>query len=184
MLVRNVQKWVHKHNLSLLLVFISLNSFSFSQNKIKETSLHRFHHSLFITQSFQKMDNFSSLSSMLQSNKITISSSLGIGLNRTIYQHRFFPQLQFGFGYSLLLLKKGSISPELSLLLSTFSTLERHYFSSIHAGYLFTYGSRWVFIHRFNAGLLNEKFVNSFNRLSSANTIGWQFSIGVGYAFE
>ena len=130
------------------------------------------------------MDNFSSLSSMLQSNKITISSSLGIGLNRTIYQHRFFPQLQFGFGYSLLSLKKGSISPELSLLLSTFSTLERHYFSSIHAGYLFTYGSRWVFIHRFNAGLMNEKFVNSFNRLSSAYTIGWQFSIGVGYAFE
>ena len=64
------------------------------------------------------------------------------------------------------------------------TTIERHYFSSFNAGYIFQYGGRIYLIHRLNAGILNEKFKNSLGNINSANTIDWQFSLGVGYAIN
>jgi hypothetical protein len=181
---KNVRKWVRSFKFLLFLVLVSFNACIYSQSQVKNESSHTFRQSIAITQSFQKFDNFSSVNWFLNLNKISLASSVGVGVNRTFYQNRIFPQVQLGLGYRLYSRTKFSVSPEISVLLSSFSSSERHYFSSFHVGYFMQYGSKWVFVHRLNAGLLNEKFINSFDHLTSANTIGWQFTLGIGYAFN
>lgn len=184
MLVKNALKWDTKLCIGLILLCHLFDSACFSQFGQNKSSEYSSSHSIFLSQSYQKFDNFSCLNWSLRKNNLSISSAFGVGINRTFYQRRFFPQFQIGIGYRVVSLNKASIFPELTLFLSTFSTIERHYFSSLHFGYLFQYGDRIYFLHRLNAGMLNEKFKNSLGNFTTANTINWQFLIGIGYAFN
>jgi hypothetical protein len=184
MLVRNVLKWDYNYRIGLFLFFQILYSLLLSQKTVENKTINSTQHSFFFTQSFQKFDNFSTLNWLVQRNKFSLCTSVGIGVNRTFFQDRIFPQLQMSFGHKSFSFKNGSISPEINSLLSSFSTIERHYFSSIQVGYLFQFGKTLYFIHRLNAGLLNEKFKNSIGNVTSANTLAWQFSLGIGYAIN
>lgn len=184
MLVKNVQKWVRNLSLCLLLSITSYFSYFFSQNRSENQATYSLKHSLSFLQSFQKFDNFSVLNYCVTRNKFFFSPSVGVGVNRTFYQQRFFPQFQVGFGYKMLCFKKMTISPEINVIFSSFSMIQRHYFSSLQAGYIFQYGNKIILVHRLNAGLLNERFENTLGSISSAKTIDWQFSLGIGYAFN
>ena len=184
MLVKNVLRWNHNFSIGIIVLLNFYHSTFFSQKKSENQPNSFFHHSVFFTQSFQKFDNFSLLSYCITRNKFFFTPSLGVGVNRTFYQQRFFPQLQIGIGYKVINRNKISISPEINTLFSSFSTIERHYFSSLQAGYLFQYGDKIFLVHRLNAGLLNERFKNTVGMMASANSINWQFSLGIGYAIN
>lgn len=184
MLVKNVLRWNHKFSIGIILSLNLYHSSFFSQKKIENQSSNFLHHSVFFTQSFQKFDNFSMLSYCLTNNNLFFTPSLGVGVNRTFYQQRFFPQLQIGIGYKVINRNKISISPEINTLFSSFSTIERHFFSSFQVGYSFQYGQKIYLLHRLNAGILNERFKNTVGMMASANSINWQFSLGIGYAIN
>jgi hypothetical protein len=184
MLVKNVLRWNPKLSIGIIVLINFYHSTFFSQKKSENQPNNFFRHSVFFTQSLQKFDNFSVLNYCVTRNKFFCTPSFGVGVNRTFYQQRFFPQFQVGFGCKVLCFKKMTISPEINVIFSTFSTIERHYFSSLQAGYLFQYGNKIFLVHRLNAGLLNERFKNTLGSISSANTIDWQFSLGIGYAIN
>ena len=184
MLVKNVLKWNHKFSIGIFLSLNFCHSTFLSQKKIENQPNNYLHHSVFFTQSFQKFDNFSMLSYCITRNKFIFTPSLGVGVNRTFYQQRFFPQLQIGIGSKVIDRNNITISPEINTVFSSFLTIERHYFSSLQAGYLFQYGNKIFLVHRLNAGILNERFKNTVGKMSSANSINWQFSLGIGYAIN
>jgi hypothetical protein len=184
MRVKNVLKWALKLKslfcCFVLFVFIQLHSQDLVHKQLNPV----YSQSIYFTQSFQKFDNFSMLNWLVKRNKIIFDVSFGVGLNRTFYQKRFFPQAQIGFGYSVFSFRNCELSPEFNVGFSSFSSIERHYFSSFKVGYFFQFGKKFLLIHRLNGGLLNERFINSLDKITSANTIDWQFSLGIGYAFN
>jgi hypothetical protein len=182
--VKNVLKWDLNLKGILTLLFCIVVSCLICQNRTEKESLKSIRNSLALTQSFQKFDNFSTLNFLSYRKKFVFDISFGLGVNRTFFQKRFYPHLQVGLGYNTYIFKKVTFSPELNLALSSFSTIERHYLSSIQLGYLFQIGHKFSFLHRFNAGLLNEKFKNSLDNITSANTFGWQFTLGFAYAIN
>jgi len=49
--------------------------------------------------SIQKFDIFTQMNLSFKQNKLTYSVGMGVGLNRTCYQNRIFPELGLGLSY-------------------------------------------------------------------------------------
>jgi hypothetical protein len=132
--------------------------------------------------SFQLLDLFYLKSFDIEYKRLNYSVSLGAGINRTIYQKHFFPQIQFGLAYMAIEKQKFYLGPEINLSFSTVKVIDQHYFGCLGIGYFLRYGNKWFFSNRTNFGILNEKFKNSESKTVSASAFNYQFSIGFGYA--
>lgn len=144
-----------------------------------------------ISQSFsiQKFDIFSHFHFSMRNKQLNYSAGLGIGLNRTFYQNRFFPELSFGLSYGFRATKNEKKStvffgPEVRLTHALLRVNELHQFSTFLFGYYFQVGRKLLFIHRAGFGGLLENFKLSSGRYIHAATSAYHGSIGIGYALD
>lgn len=167
-------------------VFFWIYFLAFNQMKVSENLKPRGIVILSNSLSIQKFDIFSLLNLSLKSNKLTYTAGMGVGLNRTCYQNRFFPEFALGLSYNCLQSVAGSFifGPEIKISHAFLKVNETHQFSSFLLGYCFQIGKKWTFIHRAGLGGLLESFpVFSGSKLYGL-AVGYHASIGIGYAWS
>jgi hypothetical protein len=147
------------------------------------------HKSISQSLSIQKFDVFSHFHFSMRNEKLNYSAGLGIGLNRTFYQNRFFPELSLGLSYGFVSRnneKKSSVffGPEVRLTHAFLRVNELHQFSTLLFGYHFQIGRKLLVIHRAGFGGLLENFKMASGRYIHAATFTYHGSIGIGYAFD
>jgi len=110
------------------------------------------------------------------------------GINRTLFQNRFFPRVSVGADYSLV---KGSSVQFGPLICYSYSILKVNKSSSHVNSYNEVYGGLYVCLGgkvQFKTALLtgwqNERYFSTYTgKMNGANTIGFSINFGVNYAF-
>jgi len=170
-------------------VFFWIYFLAFNQIKVSENFKPRATVILSNSLSIQKFDVFSQMNLSFKQNKLTYSVGMGVGLNRTCYQNRFFPELCLGLSYHCFLTRIKPdcpvfFGPEVRITYAMLKINETHQFSSFLLGYYFQTGKRWMFIHRAGLGGLLESFPISSGGKLNGLTVGYHVSIGIGYAWN
>lgn len=111
-----------------------------------------------------------------------------VGINRTIFQKRFFPRLSVGADYSMIKSSVIQFGPELSYFYSILkinkSSSHVNQFNELYGGLYFRYGRKVQFKMALLTGWQNERFYSTyFGKKKGANTIGFSINFGVNYAF-
>ena len=111
-----------------------------------------------------------------------------MGVNRTIFQSRFFPKLGIGSSYFIVNKPKLKIGPQLSyshLLLKVNSTSNHfHNWNEVYIGGRMEIGSKIRFTLDVNGGLLNERYYNQISKKKEGvNSLGFNGNIGLLYVW-
>ena len=111
-----------------------------------------------------------------------------MGINRTIFQSRFFPKLGIGTSYFLLNKPKLKIGPQLSYCHSVLkvNSASNHYhnWNELYMGGRLEIGSKIRFTLDVNGGLLNERYYNQFSKEKEGlNSLGFNGNIGLLYVW-
>lgn len=132
---------------------------------------------LFVNTGFSK--RFSSLE---------FSANVGVGVNRTIFQQRFFPKLQLQGSYRVLQLKQFKIGPAITLNYSLMKVnlIDNHlaHFSNYGVGYHAEIGTKFQVFQSTYFCRMTEHYYDTFvDHYTTASK--WIFSIQIGgrYAF-
>ena len=112
---------------------------------------------------------------------------VGIGINRTIFQQRFFPELSYRFSYDVLQKERFSLGPAVSLFTSMYqvnkNTNAWHFFQEGLLGFWMEYGRRYKIRLNVGAGVFTESFKSAINsRYSHHATYGYNGQISFSYA--
>lgn len=111
-----------------------------------------------------------------------------MGINRTIFQSRFFPKLGIGTSYFLLNKPKLKIGPQLSyghsVLKVNSASNHYHNWNELYMGGRLEIGSKIRFTLDVNGGLLNERYYNQFSKEKEGlNSLGFNGNIGLLYVW-
>ena len=113
--------------------------------------------------------------------------SIGLGLNRTISQQRFFPRLTFGVAYDLLEKRRSFLGPDLHCSVSTLrinkDSGKNHYWLEYMGGIRFVTAGKVRFMSGLALGWISESLHSQHEEsLIRVGTWGYDVSIGIGYA--
>jgi hypothetical protein len=167
-------------SVSILFLFMIFHLCSFSQ----DLSGYRFSMQV----SLNRMDLFSGLRVERQFDHLETSISLEVGVNRTIFQTRFFPRVSVGAGYNVLKKDNIRIGPAFaygySVLQVNKSSGSLHRWNELYGGYTLSIGKTWRFSHSLMSGWMNERYRNQVSTETvGVHTFGYYCSLGVSYAW-
>lgn len=111
-----------------------------------------------------------------------------IGINRTIFQSRFFPRFTGGVVYYFLEQKKIKLGAKMSYGYSVLkvnkNTDHFNQWNEIYIGTHFEIGSKVRFTNELNTGLLNERYFSQMSKqIEGVNSLGFYVNVGVCYAW-
>lgn len=111
-----------------------------------------------------------------------------IGINRTIFQSRFFPKVGVGSTYFFLNKNKIKLGPQLSyahsILKINASSSHCTNWNEVYFGTRLEVGVKMRFSLEVNGGLLNERFYNQINeKKEGVNSLGFNGNIGISYVW-
>lgn len=121
-----------------------------------------------------------------QFNKLECKIDLGFGINRTVFQKRFFPVFGFSTTYNFFNKSIISLGPT---LLAQFSVLKVHAetkhfdtYSNLSGGYTFAVGNRLKFYQSTFFGYYSNRFFSTYlNDYKSVKN--WRFSTQIGLKY-
>lgn len=159
-----------------IFLFLLVNQSIFAQNQFISTSI-----------SFNRMDYFHSLNLSKKIQKWEIGAGAGYGINRTIFQQRFFPRLQINTGYCVLQKKKWSIEPTVSICFSWLKVNKSSkYFTNwteTLGGFTWFYGEKWAIGQTLQLGYQFENYHNSItNQRQFVGVWAYSFDLKLRYA--
>lgn len=110
------------------------------------------------------------------------------GINRTIFQKRFFPRLSVGADYSVIKNSVFQFGPQLSYSYSILkinkSSSHVNQFNELYGGLYFCYGRKVQVKMALLTGWQNERFYSTYlGKHEGANSLGFSINCGVNYAF-
>lgn len=164
--------------ISLLLTFSS--SSLVAQDSLKN--------SIAIHFGMNRLDFFTGVQYSKKINQLNAFSSFEVGVNRTIFQKRFFPRISFGASYFMLNKQKVSIGPQLSWSYSVLkinkNTDHLNQWNEIYLGAKIEIGSRLRFTNVISGGWMNERYFSQLtNKRAGVNSMGFYVNIGLSYGF-
>ncbi len=115
-------------------------------------------------------------------------ASIEFGVNRTIFQNRYFPRFTGGIEYCLLKrikLQFGSqVSYSYSLLRVNKLSSHLNQYNEIYGGLYVCLGGKIQFKGVLLTGWQNERYFSTYlDKINGANTLGFSANLGVSYAF-
>lgn len=163
---------------SIILVFLL---FSFSALAQQERN-----QSAGIGFSAMRMDFFFQGNYQRQFNKLELSAGAGIGVIRSIFQTRIFPQATLRSAYYFLNRPKIQLGPTLSLNYSGIRLNNQHskinFWQQYYLGYSFTVGNRLKFVQITEIGPQFETFYTDYDqKYKTAGTLGYSLHLGLRY---
>lgn len=175
-IVRSVQS-VKKSRRRIIFLLLFLPYFGYNQSS----------YNLKFTTSFTKMDFFTGCAIQKQFNRIQPYAQFQFGINRSIFQQRFYPRLTFGCESALSDFEKFNFGPDVSVSFSLLQfNKQAHSYQKVlelYAGYSLNYGKKLKLGQSTKGGLLNE-FIPGPKDLNSlrVSTFGYEISIFLTYA--
>ncbi len=167
-------------SMRLLFVFLFLLIFQFSAQSEKKA---------FIAATFQynSMDFFFAGNYLRQIKKVEFNASMGIGINRTIFQQRFFPMIGISGSYYFLNRPKFQLGPTIifqsSLLKLNSQTAYFNYYNQLSGGYTVAFGKRLKVYQSTFYGINFESYYSSFlDKYNSVSNLKFSAQIGLKYA--
>ncbi len=169
-----------RYFLYLTILFLFISNFARSQDSIKNSISAQF--------GMTRLDFFTGVRFARTYKKWVPFSSAEIGINRTIFQSRFYPKVGIGCSYFCLNKNKFKVGPQLSFahsLLKVNSTSSHfNQWNEVFIGTRIEIGSKIRFPIEVNGGLLNERFYNQIsNKKEGVNSLGFNANIGVMYVW-
>lgn len=133
-----------------------------------------------------RMDFFFQGNYQVQRNKWEFGAGAGIGIIRSIFQGRIFPQATLRSSYYWLNRPAVQLGPTLSLnyagtrLNNQYSKI--NFWQQYYLGYSFTAGKRLKFVQITEIGPQLETYYTSYdNRYKTAGTLGYSLQLGLRY---
>lgn len=111
-----------------------------------------------------------------------------IGINRTIFQRRFFPKMIIGLTYDLIKNEKILLGPTIhtaySLLKVNRNSGHFHHWNELMMGIRFETGNKWKYIFIAEYGFVGESYFDQNSQEKELiGTHGYLISMGFGYAW-
>lgn len=137
--------------------------------------------------SVTRMDFFFQTNYQVQLNRMELSAGAGIGILRSIFQGRIFPEISLRSSYYLIDKPSIQLGPTLSLNYSGVrlnkSIPRFNFWQEYYLGYSFTVGKRLKFVHILELGPMIETYFNDFEqKQNTVGTLGYSLQIGCRYA--
>ena len=167
--------------------FLYLTIF-FLFNSIQAKSQDSLNNSIGIQLGMTRLDFFTGFRYARSFDKLVPFCTAEMGINRTIFQSRFFPKLGIGSSYFIVNKPKLKIGPQLSYshsLLKVNSTSNHfHNWNEVYIGGRMEIGSKIRFTLDVNGGLLNERYYNQISKKKEGvNSLGFNGNIGLLYVW-
>lgn len=167
--------------------FLYLTLF-FLINSIHAKSQDSLNNSIGIQLCITRLDFFTGFRYARSFDKLVPFCTAEMGINRTIFQSRFFPKLGIGSSYFVMNKSKLKIGPQLSFshsLLKVNSTSNHsHNWNEVYLGGRLEIGSKIRLIIEANSGLLNERYYNQISKKKEGlNSLGFNGNIGLLYVW-
>ena len=121
--------------------------------------------------------------------KVSPLFSVGYGINRTLFQRRFFPHFCVELPIKLISSSKFNlgVGPSVKTYFLQLNRAEKsmHFWHEYMLGYRISYGKRWKFTHGSAAGFRMERFQSELtNQAVSHSSFSYQIHLGVSYALD
>lgn len=155
------------------LVLLPLNPI-YSQTQTVSTSL-----------SITRFDFFHAFEYEFQPSKFAFSAGLGYGINRTIFQKRFYPRMTLGSTYYWLNKERFQIGPHINyafsfIRLTPASKLNE--WNELNAGLQWSYGNKWKIGQTIVLGYVSESHYSTIeNKRVHARTLNYFISLALKY---
>lgn len=145
-------------------------------------------YSISLSTAINRMDLYSGVRLGKQTHRIETGFSLESGINRTIFQTRFFPRITFDGSYFFLQRETVQLGPVLSYSYSLLQINKEsgsfHHWNECYGGYSLSIGKTLRFRHTLTAGWMNERFRSQISQeKEGVSTLGFYSSIGLSYAW-
>jgi hypothetical protein len=167
--------------------FLYLTIF-FLFNSIQAKSQDSLNNSIGIQLGIARLDFFTGFRYARSFDKLVPFCTAEMGINRTIFQSRFFPKLGIGTSYFLLNKPKLKIGTQLSyghsVLKVNSASNHFHNWNELYLGGRLEIGSKIRLTIEANSGLLNERYYNQFSKKKEGlNSLGFNGNIGLLYVW-
>lgn len=135
-----------------------------------------------------RLDYFHSFNYARRLDKFELGAGFAYGINRTIFQQRFFPRFQIQGAYTILQKNKFQLQPTLSLGFSVLKINKQSdkftNWTEALGGLSWFYGDKWAIGQTFQLGYLVENYYNSISQKRTFVCV-WTYSVAVKvrYAF-
>lgn len=111
-----------------------------------------------------------------------------VGINRTIFQERFFPKISVGFTYDLLKNEKIVLGPTMhtsySILNVNRNSDHFHQWKELMVGVRLETGKKWKYIFNSEYGIIGETYFDQNKQgRETVTSFGYVISMGIGYAW-
>lgn len=135
-----------------------------------------------------RMDYFLEADAAFTRRRLVYTAGVGIGIGRTIFQTRFYPEVRFTANYQPIQRKAFAFGPVLSLGISALRINSQssrvNWWQEYTVGYGLTVGNRLKLVQRAEIGPMAETYHSAYlNRLRTAWTWTYSLQIGLRYAF-
>lgn len=168
----------------LLLHFILFFSLTVQSFKAQDTLSNKIDLQVGMT----RMDFFGGIQYAKKIRSFQPFSAFEIGINRSIFQSRFYPKISLGSSYFLIDKPKIFLGPQLSYAYSVLKVNKNsshvHQWNEVYAGLRLEVGARIKFISVISGGWMNERYFNQIEqRYAGVNSLGYNVKLGLCYAW-
>lgn len=135
-----------------------------------------------------RMDFFLEADAGFTRQRFVYNAGVGIGIGRTIFQTRFYPELRIGAQYQFIQRKAFAFGPVVSAAVSALrihsQSTRIRWWQEYTLGYALAIGNRLKFVQRSEIGPMAETYHSAYNqRLRTVWSWTYSLQIGLRYAF-
>lgn len=168
----------------MLLHFILFLSLNVQHSSAQDSLSNKFNLQVGLT----RMDIFGGLQYAKKIHSFQPFSALEIGINRTIFQSRFYSKISVGSAFFVFDKKKFKIGPQLSYAYSVLKVNKQsshvHQWNELYAGLYFELGEKIRFVSQFSGGWMNERYFSQIEQKNTGvNSFGYNVKLGLCYAW-
>lgn len=168
----------------VLLLIILFIHFNIQELKAQDTLSNRIDIQIGMT----RMDFFGGIQYAKEFGALQPFIAAEIGINRTIFQSRFYPKITVGSSYFVIDKKRISFGPQVSYAYSVLkvnaNSSHFHHWNEVYAGLRLEIGSTIRFTTALSGGWMNERFYNQITQdFAGVNSLGYSIKLGLSYAW-